>query len=65
MKSKVHLQKIENYSLDKIESFVRDALSVIDEKGALFSSGQKVLLKPNLLRGFSPEKLRDHQPNCC
>ncbi|HCG72316.1 MAG TPA: hypothetical protein DE038_03315 [Nitrospina sp.] len=55
MKSKVHLQKIENYSLDKIESFVRDALSVIDEKGALFSSGQKVLLKPNLLRGFSPE----------
>ena len=55
MKSKVHLQKIENYSLDKIESFVRDALSVIDEKGDLFSSGQKVLLKPNLLRGFSPE----------
>ena len=55
MKSKVHLQKIENYSLDKIESFVRDALSVIDEKGTLFSSGQKVLLKPNLLRGFSPE----------
>ena len=55
MKSKVHLQKIENYSLDKIESFVRDALSVIDEKGALFSSGQKVLLKPNLLRGFSPK----------
>ena len=55
MKSKVHLQKIENYSLDKIESFVRDALSVIYEKGALFSSGQKVLLKPNLLRGFSPE----------
>ena len=55
MKSKVHLKKIENYSLDKIESFVRDALSVIDEKGALFSSGQKILLKPNLLRGFSPE----------
>jgi uncharacterized protein (DUF362 family) len=55
MKSKVHLQKIENYSLDKIESFIRDALSIIDEKGALFSSGQKVLLKPNLLRGFSPE----------
>jgi uncharacterized protein (DUF362 family) len=55
MKSKVHLQKIETYSLDKIESFVRDALSVIDEKGSLFSSGQKVLLKPNLLRGFSPK----------
>jgi uncharacterized protein (DUF362 family) len=55
MKSKVHLQKIETYSLDKIESFFRDALSVIDEKGSMFSSGQKVLLKPNLLRGFSPK----------
>jgi uncharacterized protein (DUF362 family) len=55
MKSKVHLQKINTYSLDKVESFVRDALSVIDEKGSLFSSGQKVLLKPNLLRGFSPK----------
>ena len=53
MKSKVHLQKIDGYSLDKIEAFVRDALSVID--GTLFSSGQKVLLKPNLLRGFRPE----------
>jgi uncharacterized protein (DUF362 family) len=56
MKSKVHLQKINIYSLDKVESFVRDALSVIDEKNSLFSSGQKVLLKPNLLRGFSPKK---------
>jgi uncharacterized protein (DUF362 family) len=55
MKSKVHLQKIKTYSLEKIESFVRDALSVIDEKNSLFSSGQKVLLKPNLLRGFSPK----------
>ena len=55
MKSKVHLQKINTYALDKVESFVRDALSVIDEKGSLFSSGQKVLLKPNLLRGFSPK----------
>ncbi|MBC8283080.1 MAG: DUF362 domain-containing protein [Nitrospinae bacterium] len=55
MKSKVHIQKIESYSLDKVESFVREALSVIDEKGTLFSTGQKVLLKPNLLRGFSPE----------
>jgi len=55
MKSKVHLQKLESYTLDKVESFVRDALSVINEKEPLFSAGQKVLLKPNLLRGFSPE----------
>ena len=55
MKSKVHIQKFENYTLDKVESFVREALSVIDEKESLFSAGQKILLKPNLLRGFSPE----------
>ena len=42
MKSKVHLQKIDSYSINKIEAFVRDALSVIDEKGSLFSTGQKV-----------------------
>ena len=55
MKSKVHIQKVETYALDKVESFIRKALSVIDEKEALFSAGQKILLKPNLLRGFSPE----------
>jgi len=55
MKSKVHIQKVETYALEKVESFIRKALSVIDEKEALFSAGQKILLKPNLLRGFSPE----------
>ena len=55
MKSKVHIQKLENYALDKVESFIRKALSVIDEKESLFSAGQMILLKPNLLRGFSPE----------
>ncbi len=55
MKSKVHLQKVDSYSIEKIEAFVREALLVIDEKNSLFSTGQKVLLKPNLLRGFGPE----------
>ena len=55
MKSKVYIKKVESYSTDKIESFVREALSVIDKTESLFSTGQKVLLKPNLLRGFSPE----------
>lgn len=54
MKSKVHIQKVETYSLDKIEFFVREALSGIEENKPLFAVGQKVLLKPNLLRGFSP-----------
>ena len=53
MQSKVHIKKVESYSIDKIELFVREALSIIDKTESLFSTGQKVLLKPNLLRGFS------------
>jgi uncharacterized protein (DUF362 family) len=56
MKSKVHLQKLENYSLGDVEQFVRDSLEVLDPEASMFSSGQKVLLKPNLLRGFKPER---------
>ena len=56
MKSKVHLQKLEDYSLDKVEQFVRDSLEVLDPEASIFSPGQKVLLKPNLLRGFIPER---------
>jgi uncharacterized protein (DUF362 family) len=56
MKSKVYLQKFENYSLDGVEDFVRDSLKVLHPETSLFSPGQKVLLKPNLLRGFKPEQ---------
>jgi uncharacterized protein (DUF362 family) len=56
MKSKIHLQKIESYSLDSVEQFVRDSLKILDPEASLFSPGQKVLLKPNLLRGFKPER---------
>lgn len=56
MKSKVHLQKIEDYSLDKVEQFVRDTLNVLDPETSMFGPGQKILLKPNLLRGFKPER---------
>ena len=55
MKSTVHIKKVESYSIDKIESFIHEALAVIDRKETLFSIGEKVLLKPNLLRGFTPE----------
>ncbi len=56
MKSLVHLQKIEGYSLGKIETFVREAVAVTGTQQPLFTFGQKVLLKPNLLRGFSPDR---------
>ncbi len=56
MKTKVHLQKIESYSLECVEHFIRDSLEVLDPNASLFSSGQKILLKPNLLRGFEPNR---------
>lgn len=56
MKAKVHLQKLDNYSLNGVELFVRDSLNVLDPQNSLFGPGQKVLLKPNLLRGFTPER---------
>ena len=43
MKSKVHLQKLEDYSLDRVEQFVRDSLEVLDPEASMFSPDQKVL----------------------
>jgi uncharacterized protein (DUF362 family) len=54
MKSQVHLQKLNSYSLDGVVHFVRNSLKVLDPESSLFGHGQKVLLKPNLLRGFEP-----------
>lgn len=56
MKSKVHLQKIEDYSLENVEQFVQNSLKVLSPEAPLFGPGQRVLLKPNLLRGFKPER---------
>ncbi len=56
MKAKVHLQKLESYSLGSVEQFVRDAMTALDPEASLFRPGHKVLLKPNLLRGFKPER---------
>ncbi len=56
MKSKVHLQKIEDYSLENVEQFVQNSLKVLSPEAPLFGLGQRVLLKPNLLRGFKPER---------
>jgi len=56
MKSKVHLQKLEEYSLARVEQFVQNSLEVLDPEASMFHPDHKVLLKPNLLRGFKPER---------
>ena len=56
MRPKVHLQKLNSYSLDSVVHFVRNSLKILDPESSLFGNGQKVLLKPNLLRGFKPSR---------
>jgi uncharacterized protein (DUF362 family) len=55
MKSKIILRKIDQYRLEEVEAFVRDSVSLFSPSEPLFKTGQRVLLKPNLLRGFPPE----------
>ncbi|MDP7552206.1 MAG: DUF362 domain-containing protein, partial [Nitrospinaceae bacterium] len=52
MKSKILIRKADAYHPELIEDFVREALSVFNGKKPLFVMGDRVLLKPNLLRGF-------------
>ena len=56
MKSQVFLRQTKEYDLDAIEGFVRESVELFSGKEPLFQSGQKVLLKPNLLRAFEPER---------
>lgn len=56
MKSKVHIRKVHRYDLKEIESFVRESIDLYSGSTPLFQAGQKVMLKPNLLRGFAPER---------
>jgi uncharacterized protein (DUF362 family) len=56
MKTKVLLRKIESYDLKEVERFVRESFQQVAAENTLFQSGQKVLLKPNLLRAFTPER---------
>ncbi len=56
MKSKVLIQKIASYDLAEVEPFVRNSFDRVNRPKSLFRAGQKVLLKPNLLRAFKPEK---------
>jgi len=56
MKSKVFLRQSKDYDLETIEGFVRESVELFSGEEPLFQPGQKVLLKPNLLRAFKPER---------
>ncbi len=56
MKTQILLRKIESYDLEAVENFVRESFALFDSKPSSFQSGQKVMLKPNLLRAFMPDR---------
>lgn len=56
MKSKVILRKTNDYNLEEVEPFVRDAIELFSSPHPMFAAGQKVLLKPNLLIAAVPER---------
>jgi uncharacterized protein (DUF362 family) len=56
MKTKILLRKVESYDLKTAEKFVRESFSLFASSHLSFQSGQKVLLKPNLLRAFTPDR---------
>ncbi|UCD11453.1 MAG: DUF362 domain-containing protein [Nitrospinaceae bacterium] len=56
MKSAILVKKFHAYDLDAIQGFVEESFSLFSESGPMFGPGQRVLLKPNLLRAFAPER---------
>ena len=63
MNSKILLRKFDGYHLGHMEDFVRESINLLENSNHLLSSGKKILLKPNLLRGFAPEKCVTTHPN--
>lgn len=56
MKAKISLVKCSDYEQEKVEKAVLESLNLIGGLENFVKTGQKVLLKPNLLAGEPPEK---------
>ena len=55
-KSTVSIKKVENYDFHKVKNGIIESLKPLGGISSFVTSGQKVLLKPNLLAAASPEK---------
>ncbi len=62
MNSKVRLGKVKNYDLNEVENFVRQSFELFSAEKPLFGPGQRVLLKPNLLKAAAPEQCVSTHP---
>ena len=56
MNTLVSIKKVDNYDFDKVKEGVIESLKPLGGITSFVTSGQKVLLKPNLLAASSPEK---------
>jgi uncharacterized protein (DUF362 family)/Pyruvate/2-oxoacid:ferredoxin oxidoreductase delta subunit len=52
----VALVSCDSYEREKVQEAVKSAIDLIGGLGAYLSSGQTVLVKPNILQGASPER---------
>ena len=60
--SKVALVYCENYELDKVRDAVRNGLDLLGGAAQFVLPGEKILIKPNLLVGDSPDKCISPHP---
>ena len=63
MKSSVSIVKCENYDDEKVLTALRRSIDLIGGVQAFINKGSRVLLKPNLLYGKSPEKAVTTHPS--
>lgn len=63
IKSVVSIQRVPDYSDDNVLAALRRCLEPLGGMGAFVKAGQKVLLKPNLLAAFVPERAVTTHPS--
>jgi len=63
VKNLVHIEKCDDYSLDKLRGSVARGLEAIGGLGEFVRPGWKVLVKPNLLSARPPERAVTTHPS--
>jgi len=63
MADRVALARCESYELPVLEKSIKKLLGLLGGIGEFIKSGDRVLIKPNLLSGSSPEKAVTTHPN--
>lgn len=59
---RVSLARCSDYDLDRVQAAIRRSLEPLGGMAAYVQPGQRVLLKPNLLRAMAPEKAATTHP---